>query len=66
MKCVADGKKRILGDCDKYGTLLKDYDREYLGGVNKYPKTLQDAYTLLKVWTRHNIAGQKYPFKVEL
>ena len=44
-KFIADGKERILGlqlimnaDCDKFGTLIKDYDREYLGGINKYPK----------------------------
>ena len=50
MTLIVDGKERILGmqlimnaDRDKYGTLIKDYDREYLGGVNTYPKTLQDA-----------------------
>ena len=44
---IAAGKERILGmqlimntDCDKYGTLTKDYIKEYLGGINKYPKTL--------------------------
>ena len=47
---IAAGKERILGmqlimnvDRDKYGTLVKDYDREYLDGINKYLKTLQDA-----------------------
>ena len=33
-------------DCNKYGTLVKDYNREYIGGINKYPKTLQEAYNL--------------------
>ena len=52
MKCIADGKERIIGmqltvnaDRDKDVTLVKDYDREYLGGINKCPKTLQDGTT---------------------
>ena len=52
---ITAGKERILGmqliinaDCDIYGTLIKDYNRDYLGGDNKYPKTLQDAYNLLE------------------
>ena len=50
MKCIADGKYKIPGmqiimnvDCDKYYTLIKDYNREYLGRINNYPKTLQDV-----------------------
>ena len=46
-RLIAGGKERILGmllimnmDWDKYGTLIKDYDREYIGGINTYPKTL--------------------------
>ena len=49
------GQERILGmqlvmntNRDKYGTLNKDYNREYLSRNNKYPKTLQGAYNLLK------------------
>ena len=40
MKFITDGKERILGmqlimnvDRDKYGTLIKDYNREYLGRI---------------------------------
>ena len=44
--------------------LIKDYDREYLGRINKYPKTLQDAYNLLKGWNKHEKTGQKYPSKI--
>ena len=47
IKCFGAKKERILGlqlimnvDRDKYGTLIKDYNREYLGGINKYTKTL--------------------------
>ena len=49
-KLIADGKKRIIGmrlimdvNHNTYGTLIKDYDREYLGRISKYPKILQDA-----------------------
>ena len=70
-KFIADRKERILGmqlimnaDCNKYGTLIKDYDREYLGGINKYPKTLQDAYNLLKGQNTHEATEQKHPSKV--
>ena len=46
--------------CDKYGTLIKDYDREYLGGFNIYPKTLQGMYNLRKGWNKHEKPGQTY------
>ena len=49
-KLIADGKKRVIGmrlimdvNHNTYGTLIKDYDREYLGRISKYPKILQDA-----------------------
>ena len=64
---IAAGKERILGvqliinaDCGKYGTLIKDYDRDYLDGTNKYPKTLQDMYNLMKGWNKHKKTGQRY------
>ena len=44
--------------------LIKDYDREYLGGIDKYPKTFQDAYNLLKGWNKHKKSGQKHPPRV--
>ena len=50
MKYITDGKERNLGmqlimnvDCNKYGTLIKDYDGEYLGKINRYQKSLQDT-----------------------
>ena len=71
IKFNATGKERILRkqpivhvDRNKYGTLIKDYDREYLCGINTYPKTLQDTYNLLKELHKHEKAGQKDPFKV--
>ena len=64
------GKERILGiklimnaNRDKYGPLIKDFNREYLSGNNKYPKTLQDTYNLLRGWNKHQPTGQKYPIK---
>ena len=51
-------------DRDKYGTLIEDYDRDYLDGNNKYPKILQDEHNLLKGWTKHEKPGQKYSSKV--
>ena len=51
-------------NCDKYGTLIKDYDREYLGVISKYLKTPQDTYNLLKEWNKHEKTGQKYPSKI--
>ena len=45
IKFIADGKEKILGmqcimniDRNKDGTLIENYDSEYLGGINKYPK----------------------------
>ena len=71
IKRITASKERILGmqpimnaDCNKHGTLIKDYDREYLGQINKYPKILQDAYGLLKGWSKHEKTGQKYPSKI--
>ena len=68
---IAAGKEIILGmqlimnaDQDTYGTLIKDYENDYIGGNNKYPKTLQDAYNLLKGWNKNEKPGQKYPSKV--
>ena len=51
-------------DQDKYGTLIKNYNRDYLGGINKYPKTPWDAYNLLKGYNKNKKSGQKYPSKV--
>ena len=48
---------------DKYGTLIKEYDREYIGRMNRYPKILQDTYSLRKGWNKHEKPGQTYPFK---
>ena len=55
IQLIAKGKARILGmqltmntDRDKYGTLIKNYYREYLEEMDKYPKTLQGAHNLLK------------------
>ena len=69
-KFISDGKERILGiqlimnlDRNKYGTLIKYYNREYLGGINKYPKTLQDTYNLLKGRNKHKKPWQKYSSK---
>ena len=39
-------------DYNKYGTLVKDYDREYLDGDNNHLKTLHDIYNLLKGWNK--------------
>ena len=68
---VADGQERNLGmqlsmntDCDKYSTLIKGYDRKYLSGNNKYPKTLHDAYNLVKRWNKYKPVGQNYPSTV--
>ena len=43
---------------------VKDCNREYLGGLNKYPKTLQDACNMLKGWNKHQKSGHTYPSKV--
>ena len=46
-------------DQDKYGILIKDYDRDYLDENNKYPKTLQDTSN-----NKYKKPGQKDPSKV--
>ena len=49
-------------DLELYGSLIKDFDREYLSKINKYPKTVHDAHNLLKGWhekvTRQKSAGR--------
>ena len=52
-------------DWDKYGTFIKDYNRDYLDGNDKYPKTLQSVYNLLEGWNKNEKPGQKYPSKLE-
>ena len=68
---IADDKEVILdmqlimdAGRSKYGTLIKGYNRNYLSGINKCQKILQDAYSLLKGWNKHKTPGQKYPSKV--
>ena len=45
LKPIKEGEERMLAmqlitnaDQDKYGSLLKSYDRDFLLEVNKYPK----------------------------
>ena len=66
MTYIADGNERILvmqpimnADCDKFGTLINEYAREYLGRINIYPKTLQDVYD-----NKHKNLGQNHPSKI--
>ena len=63
-KLLAEGEEQMmamqLSDRDQFGSLIEDYDREYLSGYNKYPKTLQDAYNLLKGWNKRK-STQRYP-----
>ena len=73
IKFNAHGQERILvtklimnTDRDKYGTLIKDYNGEYLNRNNKYPKTLQDTYNMLKGWNKHKPMRQKHSSKVEI
>ena len=43
----------MRSDRDRYGTAIDDFKHAYLGDKkNTYPKTLHDAYTLLKGWTK--------------
>jgi hypothetical protein len=60
LKCIKEGEERMLAmqlvmnaDPDKYGSLIESYDRDFLSGENKYPKTPLDAYNLLKGWNKH-------------
>ena len=55
LKLIKGGEERMLAmqlimnaDPDKYGSLIKSYDRDFLSGENKYPKKPLDAYNLLK------------------
>ena len=45
LKLIKEGEERMLvmqlimnADPDKYGSLIKSYDRDFLSGENKYPK----------------------------
>ena len=56
-KMVEDGRERMMAmqfimnsDQELYGSLIKDFDRDYLSKINKYPKTVHDAHNLLKGW----------------
>jgi Zinc knuckle len=41
----------LLGsDCVRFGKLIEDLENSHLHGQNNYPKTVQDAYTLLVNW----------------
>ena len=51
---ILNCQERIFGlqlvmnvNCDKYVTLIKIYNREYLSKNIKYPKTLHYSYNLL-------------------
>ena len=44
LKCIKEGEERMLAmqlimnaDPDKYGSLIKSYDQDFLSGENKYP-----------------------------
>ena len=54
-KHINEGEERMLAmqlimnaDPDRYRSLIKSYDQDFLSGENKYPKTPLDAYNLLK------------------
>ena len=51
------GQERMLvmpfilnADQERYLEVIERYDRDYLDGVNNYPKTFHAAYLLLKSW----------------
>ena len=43
----------LNADPDKYGSLIKSYDWDFLSGEIKYPKKPLDVYNLLKGWNKH-------------
>jgi Reverse transcriptase (RNA-dependent DNA polymerase)/Zinc knuckle len=40
----------LSSDRTRYGKLIEDLENNYIQGVDKYPKTLNDAYSLLLYW----------------
>ena len=62
---IDEGEKRMQAmqlllnaDRNRYGSLIEEFDRAYLTTansihVNRYPKTCNEAYTLLKNWNRN-------------
>ena len=40
----------LAADRNRYGILIQDLENEFTQGVDKYPKTLTDAYYLLLNW----------------
>jgi hypothetical protein len=41
----------LLGsDCNRYGKLVKNLEKDYTQGQDRYPKTLTSAYSLLTNW----------------
>ena len=59
-KIMDDGEERISAiqlllnaDRKRYGALVEKFVRAYLGGNNRFPKTVNEAYNLLKNWNRN-------------
>ena len=51
-------------DRDRYGSAIEDFESAYLmDRKNRYPKTLHDAYTLLKGWKKNSTMKQ-HPMKL--
>ncbi len=64
---VEAGKERMLAmqlllnsDKEQYGSLIEEFDRDFLSGINKYPKTLHDAFNLLKGWNKKKVVNRNY------
>ena len=66
-KMAEEGEERMLAmqlllnsDREQYGSLIEEFDRDFLSGINKYPKTLHEAYNLLKGWNKKKIGNKNY------
>ena len=56
-ECMVAGQEIMLAmhfimnaDYERYSDVIDRYDKDYLSGVNNYPKSLHSAYLLLKNW----------------
>ena len=69
---IKKGRDRMLAvqlilnaNREQYTSLVEEFDRAYLSGINKYPKTPIEACNPLKGWKKRRI-GNKTPGKLGL
>ena len=65
VEMMVEGEERMKAmqlilnaDKKRYGHLIEEFDRAYLGSIDRYPKTVTEAYQLLKNWNKSSSQGK--------